>query len=360
MAPGSGALSHGAKSAGSADLSVRSRWKEFRYRLEWFAVWLLTKIVPLLPRVAAYYAAQIFGALAAHVDRHGRRVALANLRCAFRGPKSPREERKLVRQSYQHFARTMIDLFWSPRLTKENFLRYIEFANLDEWRASMGPGDSYIVACYHYSNFEWLSLGAGFLGYNSSIIAQEFKNPLLDPIFKQLRELAGHAIVPREGGAARLYRTLKRNGRVAILADLTIRARSPAVAIDCFGLKTCVTFVHAWLHDRTGVPIIPAHCEPLPRGRYRIVFHPPIEVADRSQYAQIVQACWNAFEPHLRANPAPWLWMYKHWRYWPGAERCEKYPFYANFSEDFEVRLQESGFPAVLPENAASLTRGNY
>ena len=37
MAPGSGALTHGAESAGPADLGVRNRWKELRYRFEWFA-----------------------------------------------------------------------------------------------------------------------------------------------------------------------------------------------------------------------------------------------------------------------------------------------------------------------------------
>jgi len=37
-----------------------------------------------------------------------------------------------------------------------------------------------------------------------------------------------------------------------------------------------VTSAHGWLHERTGVPIIPAHCEPLRDGRYRLIFHPKI------------------------------------------------------------------------------------
>ena len=40
--------------------------------------------------------------------------------------------------------------------------------------------------------------------------------------------------------------------------------------------------------------------------------------------------------------------MYKHWRYRPGVAQRAEYPFYANFSEDFEERLHESGFPAIL------------
>src|SRR5438093_13468864 len=34
-------------------------------------------------------------------------------------------------------------------------------------------------------------------------------------------------------------------------------------------------------------------------------------------HQQIAQACWNSFEPYVRKNPAPWLWMYKNWRYKP-------------------------------------------
>src|SRR4029453_6450386 len=108
---------------------------------------------------------------------------------------------------------------------------------------------------------------------------------------------------------------------------------------DCFGLKTSVTSAHAWLHERTGVPIVPAHTEPLPDGCYRLVFNPKIGHTAGMTHQQIAQACWNSFEPDVRKNPAPWLWMYKHWRYRP--EKPERpYPFYANFYRPFEDLLQ--------------------
>jgi lauroyl/myristoyl acyltransferase len=111
----------------------------------------------------------------------------------------------------------------------------------------------------------------------------------------------------------------------------------PSVAIDCFGLKTNVTSAHAWLNEQTGAPIIPAHTEPLANGRYRVVFHPKIETEGRS-YQQIAQACWNSFEPYVRKNPAPWLWMYKHWRYKPTITD-RPYPFYARPHGRFDKRI---------------------
>jgi KDO2-lipid IV(A) lauroyltransferase len=273
------------------------------------------------------------------LDRQAYRVALSNLEVAFGDRFSSRERRKIARESFQHFARTMVDLLWSPRLTQENFARYIEWQNIEEIRPDTRTERSAIIACYHYSNFEWFSLASGFLDLKGTIISQEFKNSSLDPIFNKLREQSGHTFIPRERGLLRLYKVLRRKGRTALLIDLTVPPAQGAVAIDCFGLETSVTSAHAWLHEQTGAPIIPAHCEPLPDGRYRIIFHPKVERTAAMTHQQIAQACWNSFEPYARKNPAPWLWMYKHWRYRP-ATPDRSYPFYANFSRRFEDMIQ--------------------
>jgi lauroyl/myristoyl acyltransferase len=189
-------------------------------------------------------------------------------------------------------------------------------------------------------------LAGGFLELKGTIISQEFKNSSLDPIFKKLREQSGHELVPRERGIMRLYKVLRRKGRTALLVDLTVPPSQGAVAIDCFGLKTSVTSAHAWLNERTGVPIIPAHCEPLPNGRYRLIFHPKISNTVGMTHQQIAQACWNSFEPYVRKNPAPWLWMYKHWRYLP-ANADRPYPFYASFYRPFEDLIQRDEADSV-------------
>jgi len=315
---------------------VRSIWKRIRYRLEWAGLLTAAKLVPLLSRKGCDRLALALGELMSILDQHGRKVALSNLEVAFGDRFSPRERERIARESFQHFARTMLDLLWSPRLTAENFSSYIELENIEE-TARYGPERSIMIACYHYSNFEWFSLASGYSGLAGTIISQEFKNSLLDPIFRKLRQQSGHELIPRHGGIVRLYKVLRRKGRTALLVDLTLHPKMPSVAIDCFGLKTNVTSAHAWLNEQTGAPIIPAHTEPLPDGRYRVVFHPRIETAGRN-YQQIAQACWNSFEPYVRKNPAPWLWMYKHWRYKPAAAD-RPYPFYARPHGRFDKRV---------------------
>jgi hypothetical protein len=68
------------------------------------------------------------------------------------------------------------------------------------------------------------------------------------------------------------------------------------------------------------------------------VFHPKIANTAEMTHREIAQACWNSFEPYVRKKPAPWLWMYKHWRYRP-AHPDRPYPFYANFYRPFEDML---------------------
>src|SRR5216110_2631834 len=328
---------------------MRSRWKRIRYQLEWLGLVLATKLIPLCSRTVCYHIAQAAGALLSCVDRPRSQVALSNLEVAFGVRFSPKERRKIARESFQHFARTMVDLLWSPRLTQENFSHYVELENFEETARDTGPEYSLMIACYHYSNFEWLSLACGFLDLKGTIISQEFKNSSLHPIFKRLREQSGHELVPRDRGIMRLYKVLRRKGRTALLVDLTVPPSQGAVAINCFGLKTSITSAHAWLHERTSVPIVPAHCEPLANGRYRLVFHQKIANTAEMTHQEIAQACWNSFEPYVRKNPAPWLWMYKHWRYLP-ANADRPYPFYANYLRPFEDMLQR--------DRVESLTEG--
>lgn len=321
---------------------MKGRSKALRYRLEWFFLRIGTAIVPLLPRWLCYQLGQFFGALAFALDRRGARVALGNLEVALGKDFSLEQRRNIARRSYQNFATMLLDFLWSPRLTKSNFRRYIDIKNLERAERQTGAGHSAIVASIHYGNFEWMSLTMGFLGYPAEIVAEAQKNSMINPILERARIRSGHTVIPRKRAIVRLFKTLQRGGRVALLVDLTVHPRNPAVVIECFGLKTCVTLAHSWLHQRTGAPIIPAHCEPLPGGKYRVVCHPKIEPPANASAAEIAQACWDCFEPVLRKDPAPWLWMYKHWRIRPD-DATRDYPFYANRSPHYEKMVKHSG-----------------
>jgi Kdo2-lipid IVA lauroyltransferase/acyltransferase len=320
---------------------VRALWKKIRYRFEWFWLVSATKLVPLLPRHVCFHLANALGDFVASLDRAGRKVARSNLQAVFGETLCESDRGRIARQSYRQVVRTMLDLCWSPRLTKENFNTYVEIVGAEEAWADIRSGRGIIFTTFHYGNFEGAALALGLHGQRGLALAQEFKNPLLEPVFAWLRKHSGNKVTPRDGGIIRMYKALRRGDHVALLTDFTLKADEPGVAINCFGMKKYATFAHAWLHQRTGAPIVAICCRPLSGGRYRLELLPKLEFKKGTSLIEITQGCWDQLEPFVRQNPGPWMWMYKHWRYrLPGS--AKPYPYYAEIGPAFETRLNES------------------
>lgn len=313
-------------------------WKELRHRIEWLACAALAGGIPRLPRRLCVRIAYTLGGLAYHVDARGRRVALANLACVF--PEKPEaERRRIAKRSYENFARTMLDLFWSRALTKENWRKYIEVeADEEAFRREVYEHGA-VSMCIHWGNFEWSSHAVGFLGVPTLIVAETFKNPALASLFNGAREVSGHTIIPQENSMIRLLKVVKRHGAAGMLVDLTLRPDQASVPIDAFGRKMCVSMLHSVLVQRGGARMFPVDGIPLPDGRCRIVINPALEIPEGASVREIAQACWDFYESRIREHPELYLWAYKHWRYRPKSARPEDYPFYANTSSKFEKLL---------------------
>jgi lauroyl/myristoyl acyltransferase len=95
------------------------------------------------------------------------------------------------------------------------------------------------------------------------------------------------------------------------------------------------------LQKHTGLPVIPIESVPLPDGRYRTIAHDPLYFPADATEQEIVQKCWDFFEPQVRRQPEAWLWAYRHWRFRP-PEPEETYPFYAQVKPRFTRMLQEA------------------
>jgi lauroyl/myristoyl acyltransferase len=319
-----------------------SVWKKIRYRIEWLGLSWLYVSIPLLSRKAAHGLSLTLGNLAFAVDKRGRNTAIENLTLVFGEEKSEAEIRELAKESYRCFAQTVIDQFWSRRLNRDNYERYCEFQLEDMEAVESARETGAIWVTPHYSNFEWIALIMGFRDYKFTIVAQDFKNKSLTEIYKKNREVSGHEVIPQRGAIMRLLKSLKRGGHAAFLPDLTIKPSKPATIIECFGRKTCVTAIHAQLMKRTGLRVIPGICIPKPDGTYLVRGFPALTFGPDDTDQTIAQACWDVFEPVIRENPAPWLWMYKHWRYLPEGEE-ERYPSYARRNEKFDEVRERAG-----------------
>ncbi len=317
-------------------------WKRFRYRLEYVGVLLLFYLVPLLPRKLAHWCADGLGSVYYLVDAKARRVAESNLASAFGDKYTPAERRRIARASICNMAKTFFDLFWVRNLDKSNFRDYIlsdTFERFDEVPEQSGLGA--IFFCLHFGNWEWMGQIGGFLGQRFYFVAQEFKNSLLDDIFRRLREHSGCTQVARQGALLKLVRGIKSKISTGIIIDLTVPPQQASIVIDAFGKKMCVTNAAAALHKRLGCALVPCCCIRQPDGSVRTEHFEPLELSPEATEQEITQACWDRLEPYVRQYPEQWIWVYKHWRYRPADAAVADYPFYANTSKAFDQLLAD-------------------
>jgi KDO2-lipid IV(A) lauroyltransferase len=315
-------------------------WRRLRCYIEYaglsFAAWL----IPLLPWSVLRAFARLLGGLVYHLDARGRSYALSNLQMAFGGGKSPAEIRRIAKDSYRQFGRTMLELFWVRNYSRGSYRRLVEIEGYDKIRKAHALGGGVIGVCLHYANFEWLSLTGGFEVTQGVIVTQKFRNPLLGPIFDRLRSSGGHRIIQQERSLITTLKHLKAGGSVGILVDLQLDPREPSVPVKSFGRWCPMTKMHAILHKHTGYPIVPFACVPLPDGRYRMVAHEPLVFPAEASEQEIAQRCWDVLEPDVRRHPEAWLWAYKHWRFIPEGEDPSRYPFYASRQAAFDELMK--------------------
>ena len=318
-----------------------SLWKRIRYRLEAAALRLLAWGVPQMSRGRCARLANTLGSLAFHLDRRGRAVALANVECAFGEKISPSERATIVERSYQNFARTMLDLFWSPALLAPGNKPWIRYDGWDTARETAAREKRGVIfVSLHGGKWEWGNLACGFAGFRAVAVAETFRNPALSPFFTAVRQVSGQEIIPQENSMLRMLRAVKRGGAAAFLADLSVHPSQAATIVRAFGLEMSASMLHAVLAQRGNALVACVENIPHFDGSIDSIVR-IIDIPETATTREFAQQCWDYFEPRLRENPGLWMWPYKHFRYKPrNADR--PYPFYANESGAFEKLRRNS------------------
>jgi len=283
-------------------------------RLEAGLLLPLAGVLRRLPAGGRVAVGERLGLLAHRLDRRHRELARENVRRGL-GVDAPAAA-EIVRGVFRHFGRVAAEVLSLPAYARPGAERLFEVEGLPYLEAAWARGRGVLVFSAHYGNWELVALRQGLAGFPMDFIARPLDNPWLERAFARWRETAGNRVLGKHGALRKALRTLRSGRGLAILVDQNQRVE-PRVFVEFLGRPAATSPVLGELAARLGVPVVPVTGRPLPGGRYRVVYEPPLAPpgGDRRDAARALTVmATRKIEAWVRERPELWLWLHDRWK----------------------------------------------
>lgn len=273
------------------------------------AIWLATH----LPRGFIYFLAGFLAELNFFFNGRSRRGVYAN-QAHVLPPGTGRFTRwRTARAVFRHFAYSILDFFFIPRLSPENLHDFL--ADIRGWehvQAAMAEGRGGIFVTAHLGSWELGGACAGMMGVPLTVAALSHKDKRIDDIFLRNRAAGQMEVVPLGGAMPKLEDALTRGRFIALVSDRDVKGTG--MKLPFFGAPMRVPTGAARLALRTGAWIIPGVAYRERDWRIILDFRTPI-IPDSAHdtEADLTQRYLRALEDFIRARPDQWLSFFDLW-----------------------------------------------
>jgi len=286
-----------------------------RFRLEYAAARVLVALVGAMPDRLVRASGTAVGLFFYAVDRKHRRIADRNLAAAFPS-RTPAERREILRATFVHFGRLATTLLKFGTLSPGEMMQRVDIEGEERGRAAYAQGKGVLFVTGHFGYWELQALVHAARVQPIAMLARALDNPGLNQLLESIRTRTGNTIIYRKGTIRRVMRELQAGRGVAVLIDQHILSRD-AIHVDFFQHPAATTPAVAALALRTGAPVVPVFALPMPDGRIRMIYEPPVQPPPSDSpdaVREFTQRCTDVLEMYVRRHPELWLWMHRRWR----------------------------------------------
>ena len=292
-------------------------------RLEYALVWILVKLLGLLPRPAARAIGASIGCVAYLAMRRLRRTGLTNLALAF--PEKPRaSQARILRAMYRNLGWQLAEFCKMPHYSLQQADKFIRYEGLGNYLEARRRGKGVLVLTGHLGAWELSSFYHSLAGYPMGMVIRRLDNPLVDRFVNRIRCLHGNRVLHKNDFARGLIAAMRGGETVGVLMD-TNMTPPQGVFVDFFGHAACTASGVARVALRTGAAVLPGFMIWEPREhRYVLHFLPALQLVntgdeDRDAVAN-TQLFTSALEEVVRRYPDQWLWVHRRWKTRPPGE----------------------------------------
>lgn len=294
-----------------------SKYKPYR-----FLLYLLLEagraIILVLPRPICYLLAHGIGSFTYWVLPKERAKMLKNLTQAFGSEKSEAEIKKIASLVFPNLAKSAVDVFKFPILTKKKVEKLVfaepeDMAKLD-FVFSRGKGLIGLTA--HIGNWELVAAYCSMRGYKGRLVGRRIYYEPFNRVLVSLRESVGLKTIYRDGAYREILSQLKKNEWVGILVDQDIDSLE-SIFVPFFNRSAWTPTAPARTAMATGAGIIPLYM--IRKGmRYQLYVDDPIFPESKGTKEETVywltEQCAKVTEKYVRQFPEQWVWMHDRWK----------------------------------------------
>ncbi len=293
------------------------------YRLQYWPVALLVRLIGVLPRPLAHAVGIMIGGLVYHLHPRLRRVGQRNLELAL-PKKSAAERRQILRGVYVSLGRLLGEACLFPRYTGANASEIAVYQAFENFEAAEKRGKGVLLLTAHLGGWEIGSFFHSLQGHPMHVVVRPIDNPFVDALVTRYRGLHGNTVIGKQEFARGLMAAMRRNETVGILMD-TNMTPPQGVFVDFFGIPACTASGLARIALHTDATVVPAFTfwDEVLR-KYRVEFDRPVELQrtgnDEDDIVANTAKFTKAIEQYIRRYPDQWLWVHRRWKTRPAGQ----------------------------------------
>ncbi len=286
------------------------------HRLEYAGLRVLMSMTRRLAPARASQVGDVLGALVFHVTGMRKKLVMEHLARVFGMSGDSEKLRAMSRSVYRQLGRTAVEHARLLAGRTADLRDRLDISGEEHIARARNGGRGVILVTGHFGYWELLGATVAMLGYPITVVAKKLHNPAVDGLVHAGRERLGMAVATMDKAPAAVYRALRRNECVGLLADQD--AGAGGVFVDFLGIRASTYQGPALFALRTGAPIVPCFIIRSGPERHRVCFETPIEAIttgdEPADIARITQAYTDVLARYIIDYPDHWFWVHRRWK----------------------------------------------
>jgi len=184
-----------------------------------------------------------------------RSVALDNVRRSIGRDLTPREQRRLVRRSFQHLGIYLMEVLRLPIMTPALSEELVEQQNFELFEKALARGKGVILVASHMDNVDLGGCSMSVRGLPMTVVAKQISWKPGAAFIVAIREATGITLIPTRRSKMMIRQLLAENKIVTLVIDQYVKPRH-AIVCPFFDQPALTSHAPARFAAATGAPIL--------------------------------------------------------------------------------------------------------